>query len=52
MLLAVVSMIGGAASIAKLRAVWSDGVLREVAGWLKIPVETTISRIFKGVLIL
>ena len=49
MLLVVVGMIGGASSIAKLCAVWSDGVLREVAGWLKIPVETTISRIFKDV---
>ena len=49
MLLVVVGMIGGATSIAKLCGVWSDGVLRKVAGWLKIPVETTISRIFKEV---
>ena len=49
MLLAVVGIIGGASNIAKLCAVWSDGVLREVAGWLKIPVETRISRIFKEV---
>ena len=40
MLLVLVGMIGGASSIAKLCAVWSDGVLREVAGWLKIPVES------------
>ena len=49
MLLAVVGVIGGATSIAKLCTVWSDGVLREVAGWLKLPVETTISRLFKEV---
>jgi hypothetical protein len=49
-LLAVLSIIGGATSIAKLCAVWSDGVLRQVAGLLKIPVETTISRIFKEVI--
>ncbi len=49
MFLVVVGMIGGATSIAKLCGVWSDGVLRKVAGWLKIPVETTISRIFKEV---
>jgi Transposase DDE domain. len=47
--LAVVGVIGGASSIAKLCTVWSDGVLREVAGWLKLPVETTISRLFKEV---
>ena len=49
MLLVAVGMIGGATSMAKLCGVWSDGVLRKVAGWLKIPVETTISRIFKEV---
>jgi hypothetical protein len=49
MLLALVGMIGGASSIAKLCAVWSDGVLRELAGWVKLPVETTISRLFKEV---
>ncbi len=43
-LLVVVSMNGGATSIAKLCVVWSDGVLHEVAGWLKIPVETTITQ--------
>jgi hypothetical protein len=49
MLHVVVGMIGGASSIAKLCAVWSDGVLRELAGWVKLPVETTISRLFKEV---
>jgi hypothetical protein len=45
--MSLVGIVGGASSIAKLCAVWSDGVLREVAGWLKLPVETTISRLFK-----
>ena len=49
MLLTVVGVIGGATSIAKLCTVWSDGVLRKVAGWLKRPVETTVSRLFKEV---
>ena len=49
MLLVAVGMIGGGTSMTKLCVVWSDGVLRKVAGWLKIPVETTISRIFKEV---
>ena len=48
-MLTLVGMIGGATSIAKLCAVWSDGVLREIAGWVQLPVETTISRLFKEV---
>lgn len=47
--LTLVGMVGGATSIAKVCAVWSDGVLRKIAGWLKLPVETTISRVFKEV---
>ena len=48
-LLTLVGMIGGATSIAKVTTVWADGVLRKVVGWVKLPVETTISRIFKEV---
>jgi hypothetical protein len=48
-LLTLVGMIGGATSMAKVKTVWADSVLRKVAGWLKIPVETTILRIFKEV---
>lgn len=48
-LLTLVGLIGGARSIAKVCAVWSDGVLCKLAGWLKIPVETTISRLLKEV---
>ncbi len=48
-LLTLVGMIGGATSIAKLCGVWSDSVLREIMGWTKLPVETTIGRLFKEV---
>jgi hypothetical protein len=48
-LLTLVGMIGGATSMAKVTTVWADSVLRKVAGWIKIPVETTILRIFKEV---
>jgi hypothetical protein len=48
-LLTLVGMIGGATSIAKLCGVWSDSVLRAIAGWIKVPVETTIGRLFKEV---
>ena len=48
-LLTLVGMIGGATSMAKVTTVWADSVLRKVAGWIKVPVETTILRIFKEV---
>jgi len=40
--LTLIGMIGGAGSIAKLCGVWSDSVLRKIAGWTKVPVDTTI----------
>lgn len=46
-LLTLVGMIGGATSMAKVTTVWADSVLRKIAGWVKLPVETTILRIFK-----
>ena len=49
MLLTLVGMVGGATSMAKIATVWADSVLRKVAGWVKIPVETTILRIFKEI---
>ncbi len=48
-LLTLVGMIGGATSMAKVTTVWADSVLRKVAGWVKVPVETTVLRIFKEV---
>jgi hypothetical protein len=35
--------------MAKVCGVWSDSVLRKIAGWNKLPVETTIARLFKEV---
>ena len=31
--------------MAKVTTVWADSVLRKVAGWIKVPVETTILRV-------
>ena len=45
--MSLIGIVAGASSIAKLWAVWSDSVLRKISGWIKLPVETTISRIFK-----
>ncbi len=46
-LLMVIGAIAGAPSLVKVCGLWADGVLRKVTGWLMVPVETTISRIFK-----
>ncbi len=48
-LLTLVGMVGGATSMAKVMTVWADSVLRKVAGWVKVPVEITVLRIFKEV---
>ena len=42
--LTLVGMIGGAGSIAKLCGVWSDSVLRKIAGWTKVPVNINLKR--------
>lgn len=47
--LVMTSLIGGARSLSKCAAVWSDGVLRRIAGWSQVPDETTLGRIFKEV---
>jgi hypothetical protein len=40
-------MIAGAKSLLKVAAVWSDLVLREVSGWLSVPDDSTLGRIFR-----
>ncbi len=49
MLLTLVSLVGGATSLCKTVALWSDSVLRGVGGWLRIPDDSTLGRIFKEV---
>lgn len=45
--LSLVAIIGGARSIRGIVTVWSDSILSRVAGWLSIPDETTLGRLFK-----
>lgn len=47
--LVMVGMIGGAPSLRKCVALWSDGVLRRVAGWVRIPDDSNLGRILKEV---
>ena len=46
-LLCVVGIIGGGTSLTGILAVWSDGVLAQLAGWLRIPDDSTLGRILK-----
>ena len=45
--LTVVGMIAGATSLVKVVSVWADSVLREIGGWLSIPDDSTLGRIFR-----
>jgi hypothetical protein len=47
--LVLIGLMGGARSIRQCVALWSDGVLQRVAGWVRIPDESTVGRLFKGV---
>ncbi len=47
--LTVLGIIGGARCISGIISVWRDKVLRRIAGWFSIPVDTTLSRIYKGI---
>ena len=46
-ILSVVGIVGGARSIRAIVTVWNDRVLSRVAGWLRIPDETTFGRILR-----
>lgn len=45
--LTVIGIIAGATSLMKVVSVWADQVLREVGGWLSIPDDSTLGRIFR-----
>lgn len=43
----VIGLIAGATSMIEVVKVWSDEVLKKMAGWKEAPVDTTIGRIMK-----
>jgi len=47
--LIVVGLIGGSCSIQQSVLLWADGVLRRVAGWKRIPDDSTVGRVLKEV---
>lgn len=47
--LTIVGVLGAASSLTGICHVWVDRVLRQVAGWTRLPVDTTLGRVFKEV---
>jgi hypothetical protein len=48
-LLVMIGLIGGARRLSQCVALWSDQVLRRLAGWPRVPDETALGRLFKEV---
>ncbi len=48
-LLMTLGLIGGAGSMLKVVSIWSDAVLRRAGGWVRIPDDSTLGRLFKEV---
>lgn len=46
-LITLIGMVAGANSLLKITVVWSDPVLRKIAGWLSVPDDSTLGRIFR-----
>ncbi len=46
-ILTVVAIIGGARSLQAVTTVWADGVLRKLGGWVSIPDNSTLGRLFR-----
>ena len=45
--LTVIGIIGGSRCLRAVTTVWADGVLRRLAGWLSIPDNSTLGRLFR-----
>ena len=45
--LTVIATIGGARALSSVATIWADGVLRKLAGWVSIPDNSTLGRIFR-----
>ena len=45
--LTVIATIGGARALTGVSTIWADGVLRKLAGWVAIPDNSTLGRLFR-----
>ena len=43
----ITGIIAGASSLLKVVSVWSDQVLRQISGWISVPDDSTLGRIFR-----
>jgi hypothetical protein len=46
--LTIVAIMGGARALTGIVTVWSDNVLRRIAGWSSIPDDSSLGRLFKS----
>lgn len=46
--LTIVAIMGGARAMTGIVTVWSDSVLRRIAGWSSIPDDSSLGRLFKS----
>jgi hypothetical protein len=45
--LTIIATIGGARALSSVTTVWADGVLSRLAGWVSIPDNSTLGRLFR-----
>ncbi|MFT5731032.1 MAG: hypothetical protein ACI8PB_005225 [Desulforhopalus sp.] len=45
--LTVIATIGGARALSSVTTIWADGILRKLAGWVSIPDNSTLGRLFR-----
>ncbi|MDD3815936.1 MAG: IS1380 family transposase [Desulfocapsaceae bacterium] len=45
--LTVVAIMGGARALSSVTTIWADGVLRRLSGWVEIPDNSTLGRLFR-----
>ena len=45
--LTIIATIGGARALSSVTTIWADGVLRKLAGWVSIPDNSTLGRLFR-----
>ena len=43
----ITGIIAGASSLLKVVSVWSDQALRQISGWISVPDDSTLGRIFR-----
>ena len=46
--LTIIAIMGGARAMTGIVTVWSDSVLRRIAGWCSIPDDSSLGRLFKS----